>query len=288
MFPLSQRQHLFFRLVAVPLAALLAAHVVFERQFPWQPGYRFPLPWFLTVATVMLSCWQVNAWLFQRLDRRLPFHKNPVRRLGWQGLLGGSLTLLTFLVVFPNAIRLYTGRWPSPTLLATGLVVCATIATLINGIFIGLYLLKTIYFQQQETAGALNAQLTAHPPRPAADRILLETGNRTLLLRPEEIAYFYSSSGVVLLVKSDGQQITTHYKAFSGLADLLPETLFFQLNRQYIAGLHAIRSVDEEVNRKLTVHLAPALNRQHRTEPVAVSRYRSAELKKWLAQALPA
>ncbi|MFN8346522.1 MAG: LytTR family DNA-binding domain-containing protein [Spirosomataceae bacterium] len=274
------------RLIAVPLAALVASHVVFAKQFPWQAAYHFPTPYFLTVVTVMLSCWEVNVRLFLWMDGRLPFQVNPKRRIGQQVLLNGTATLLTFLSVFPMAQRLYLGRWPSVSLLMTGAVVCAAIATIVNGTFIALYLMRTIYWEKShKTAIAEEQEKKRTSSPPVLPLIRVETSSGQLILKPEEIAYFYSTGGIVLLVKTDGTKLTTRYQSLHSLTEKLPDDYFFSLSRQITAGLGAVKAVREETNRKLTVSLTPALHQQEVTEQVVVSRYRSAEFRKWLSAA---
>lgn len=283
--PLTRRKDSVARLLAVPFAALIAAHVVFYRQFPWQADYQFPWPYVLTVATVMLSCWEVNFRVFRYLDQRLPFHKNPVQRILRQLLYGGILTMLTFILVFPAAIRLYTGQWPSADLFVTGVFVCATIAIIGNGTYVGLYLIHTIYLEKQPPADELTQQLPQRPTVSSrANTLLIDTGSRQLQLSFDEIAYFYSSGGLVLLVKTDGQQLTTNYNSFTRLEDRLPAQCFFQLSRQFIVGLPAVRAVEDDQNRKLIVQITPALHKNDPHEAITVSRYRSAEFKKWFRQ----
>ena len=282
--PLTRRQHLYARLVAVPVAAFIAAHLVFYRRFPTEINYQFPWPYFLTVATVMLSCWEVNLAIFRRLDQHLPFHKNPSKRIRWQILLGGLATMATFSVVFPLAIRFYSGAWPLYPIVVSGLFVCATIATVVNGAYVGLYLIQTIYIDKQQPTQDLNSQLKQRSPTRSVELIRVEAGNGQWHLRPDEIAYFYSTGGLVLLIKADGQQLTTAYTSFTKLGDLLSDALFFQLNRQFIVNLNAIRFVRDDINQKLLVDLAPALHKTDPYEQVIVSRYRSAEFKKWFRQ----
>jgi len=284
MAPLTRRQHLYARLIAVPIAAFIAAHLVFYRRFPFEINYQFPWPYFLTVATVMLSCWEVNLAVFRQLDQRLPFHKNPSKRIRWQILLGGLATITTFSVVFPLAIRLYSGAWPLFPVVISGIFVCSTIATVVNGAYVGLYLIQTIYIEKQQPTQELNSQLKQRPTSHSAESIRVEAGNGQWRLRPNEIAYFYSTGGLVLLIKSDGQQLTTAYTSFTKLGDLLSDDFFFQLNRQFIVNLNAIRFVRDDINQKLLVGLAPALHKTDPHEQVIVSRYRSAEFKKWFRQ----
>ncbi|AKD56717.1 LytR/AlgR family response regulator transcription factor [Spirosoma radiotolerans] len=284
MAPLTRKQHLYARLIVVPIAAFVASHLVFYRRFPSEINYQFPWPYFLTVATVMLSCWESNLAVFRRLDQQLPFYKNPSRRIRRQILFGGLATMATFSVVFPLAIRLYSGAWPLYPTIISGIFVCATIATVVNGAYVGLYLIQTIYLEKQQTTQELNSQLKQLPPVNSSEMIPVEAVNGQWRLRPDEIAYFYSTGGLVLLIKSDGQQLTTAYTSFTKLGDLLSDAPFFQLNRQFIVNLNAIRFVQDDVNQKLLVGLTPALHRNDPHEQVIVSRYRSVQFKKWFRQ----
>ncbi|GAB3774703.1 hypothetical protein GCM10028818_17850 [Spirosoma horti] len=229
----------------------------------------------------MLSCWEVNLAIFRRLDQQLPFYKNPAKRIRRQIIFGGLATMTTFSIVFPLAIRLYSGAWPLYPTVISGIFVCATIATVVNGAYVGLYLIQTIYLEKQQTTQELTNQLTRLAPAHSEDLLRVEAGNGQWRLRPDEIAYFYSTGGLVLLIKSDGQQLTTAYTSFTKLGDLLPETSFFQLSRQFIVNLNAIRFVQDDVNQKLLVGLMPALHKNDPHERVIVSRYRSAQFKKW-------
>lgn len=288
MTPLTRKQHLYARLIAVPVAAFVAAHLVFYRRLPSEVNYQFPWPYFLTVATVMLSCWEVNLAVFRRLDQQIPFRKDPSKRIRWQILLGGLATMTTFSVVFPLAIKLYSGAWPLYPIVVSGIFVCATIATIVNGAYVGLYLIQTIYIEKQQSTQDLNSQIQERPTTRSGELILVETGNGQWRLHPDEIAYFYSTGGLVLLMKADGQQLTTAYTSFTKLGNLLSDTFFFQLNRQFIVNLSAIRFVRDDINQKLLVGLAPALHKTGPHEQVVVSRYRSAEFKKWFRQTEPA
>lgn len=292
MSPLTRRQHIILRLVVVPMASLLAAHVVFQQVFPGQKGYHFPWAYFLTVATVMLSCWEVNLGVFRWLDSYLPFDRQPIRRLIAQIVLGGSATLLTFALAFPLAQRLYTSHWPSVPTVLKGIVVCITLASLVNGGYAGLYLLQAFYAERgknktaQASAGS-ELLSGSNQPAGAAGLVAVDTPTGQVRLPMDQIAYFYSARGLVLLVKNDGQQVITRYSSFPGLLPTLDTHYFFHLNRQYVVSAGAVRAVQDAVNRKLIVTLVPALRRQDTQQAVMVSRYRSLELKKWL-RVLPA
>ncbi|MVM39265.1 LytTR family transcriptional regulator [Spirosoma sp. HMF3257] len=293
MSPLTRQQHIIFLVTAIPMAALVASHVVFSQVFPGQPGYQFPWAYFLTVATVMFSCWQVNLFIFHWLDTRLPFWENPTRRLIAQILVGGFATLVTFAFVFPLAQRVYIHHWPPMFIILRGVIVCITLATLVNGGYSGLYILQAFFSERQKRAAPVLVDFPAEPLKhvsltASTSLVSIDVSTGQVRLPANEIAYFYSTGGLVLVVKADGQQLTTRYSSFSQLTSGLDNHYFFQLSRQFIVGLGAVRAVQDDVNRKLVVTLVPALHKQQAKQEVIVSRYRSLELKKWLqASAVP-
>ncbi|AEI49409.1 LytTR family DNA-binding domain-containing protein [Runella slithyformis] len=286
----SRKQDRTARVIFIPIAALVASHVVFTKQFPWQATYQFPLPYFLTVVTVMFSCREVNVRLFLWMDTRLPFNVNPVERIGRQISLNAPATMGAFLVVFPLSQLVYAGRWPAFSTLITGMVVCAVIATIFNGAYIFRYLLRTIDWEKAQKSASVDDESReksrGYLP-PATSLIRVEVSHGQLLLLPEEIAYFYSTGAMVLLVKTDGAKIPTAYQALTQLSEQLTSHYFFPLSRQIVVGLGAIKAVKDDVNRKLVVSLVPSLHQHRATEQVVVSRYRSAEFSKWLQTAVP-
>ncbi|GAB4035958.1 LytR/AlgR family response regulator transcription factor [Spirosoma gilvum] len=290
MAPLTRRQHFYLRLAIVPVAALIASHVVFAQLFPGQPGYQFPWAYFLTVATVMVSCWEVNLAIYDWLDARLPFGVQPTRRLASQFVLGGVATLLTFAVVFPLAQRLYTNHWPALPTILKGVTVCVTLATLVNGGYVGLYILQAFLTERGKKAqlASETRPKESHMPTvsPETQLVTLVIHNGKLRLPVDQIAYFYSTGGLILLVKTDGQQVSTSYSSFAQLTPLLDNRYFFQLNRQFLVAQRAVRAVQDDTNRKLAVLLTPALHKHQPHEDVIVSRYRSPDFKKWLEGSL--
>ena len=287
MAPLSRQQMLVLQLALVPIAALVASHIVFSQVLPGQPGYRFPWPYFLTVATVMLFCWEVNLFVFRWLDKRLPFWQNPMQRLVNQFLLGGVATLVTFAIVFPLAQLLYTHHWPATHTILRGVTVCITLASFVNGGYAGLYLLRAFSAERQKKLEVASPEslpdfINEKPALYSPSLVAVDVASGQLRIPIDQIAYFYSTSGLVLLVKTNGQQVSTRYSSFAQLAPGLDKQYFFQLSRQFLVGLGAVRAVQDDVNRKLIVTLVPALHQQQIHQEVIVSRYRSLELRKWL------
>ncbi|MBK7871005.1 MAG: LytTR family transcriptional regulator DNA-binding domain-containing protein [Saprospiraceae bacterium] len=61
----------------------------------------------------------------------------------------------------------------------------------------------------------------------------------------------------------------------------MPQDTFFRINRQYLVHARTVRSVKEDINRKLQVNLNPEIANGH-AGPHTVSRYRSSAFKNWL------
>ena len=284
MLAIRGKKELIVKLFVIPFAATVAAHYIFGKRFPWEPDYQFPLIPFCTIALIMTVVWYANSKVFQRLDRILPFHRDPLRRLVRQFLEGASITLLLYCVIYLFITWLILGFTPTLTGFTTGMLVCIVISSLVNGIYVLAYLVHTVSFEKDQSAEAIQAALSRiKTPVETLNKIVLETGNKTTVLEDTEIAYAYSSGGNVWVIKTDGQKLLTNYDSFAKLETQLSGAAFFRLSRQYVVHHQAIRTVKEEVNRKLCIQLTPVFQPNANQEQVIVSRYRAAEFRKWFA-----
>lgn len=284
MLAIRGKKELLAKLIAIPLAALIGSHYIFGKRFPWEPEYQFPLIPFCTIALIMTLVWYANSKVFERLDRIIPFHHDPLRRLVRQFLEGASITLLLYTVIYFLITCLIFRSTPTLSGFTTGMLVCIVIASLVNGVYVLTYLLHTVSFEKDQSAEAIQAALSRiKTPLETLSKIALETGNKTTLLEDTEIAYAYSSGGNVWVIKTDGQKLLTSYDSFAKLETQLSGAAFFRLSRQYLVHHQAIRTVKEEVNRKLCIQLTPGFQPNANHERVIVSRYRAAEFRKWFA-----
>jgi LytTr DNA-binding domain len=289
MRPISAKTELIAKLIIIPIAATIAGHVIFYHQFPWQLNYSFPWFYVLRVAIIMTVTWWINAKFYDRLDAILPFYRNPTQRILRQFTEGAIATLLVFTGLFSVITYFFADKsYFNLTAFTSGLVVCTILGTLLNAAFITAYLLQTIGFEKEKTSEITlqlnkNADIKNNLKIQKPATVLIESGNSKWQLIPHEMAYFYSSGGIVFLMKTDGQKLTTNYRSFSEIENRLDNTLFFQLNRQFIVQLNAIKSVEDDINRKLIIHLLPPFSKNQDLETVTVSRYRHAEFKKWFS-----
>ncbi|AMS26062.1 hypothetical protein AEM51_02600 [Bacteroidetes bacterium UKL13-3] len=108
------------------------------------------------------------------------------------------------------------------------------------------------------------------------NRFLIKVGTKMVSIAVDQIAYFHASEKLVYLYTQQGQKHIVDY-SLDELSQLLEPTLFFQLNRQFVANIMSIQSVHTYYNGKLKVALIPTFS-----EDVTVSRERAADFKSWL------
>lgn len=118
--------------------------------------------------------------------------------------------------------------------------------------------------------------------QPINPSMILEAGSKPTIIPFGEMAYWFSSDHIVILVLINGKKITTNFNALTTFADKLLVAIFFRLSRQSITHLQSIVSITYESNRILIVELS-AVKSFNKSEKVTMSRYRSQQLKEWFA-----
>jgi DNA-binding LytR/AlgR family response regulator len=119
-------------------------------------------------------------------------------------------------------------------------------------------------------------QHTPTPPKTYRKRFLVSKGDDYLSINVEDIAYFYSENRISRLVRNDGKWFPIDPN-MDDLEQELDPTLFFRLNRQYIAQLSSIQKVSKYFNGKLKITLSPKPS-----EDVTVSREKADVFKQWM------
>lgn len=114
------------------------------------------------------------------------------------------------------------------------------------------------------------------PQKSYKNRLLVASRKSMIPVLMEEVAYFFTANEIVYLIHRDGSKYTVDQTLDSLVGDLDP-SLFFRLNRQYIANLNAIRKVHNFFNGKLKLDLNPATD-----DDVIVSRDKAKAFKAWL------
>jgi DNA-binding LytR/AlgR family response regulator len=106
-------------------------------------------------------------------------------------------------------------------------------------------------------------------------RFLVRSGNNYKYLSSDEIAFFLAEDGLVFagLLKG-GRSIVDN--TITELSEILDPEQFFQVNRNTIAGIKAIKKISGYFNRRLIMQLLPD------NHEVIVSRERVQGFKEWL------
>ena len=123
---------------------------------------------------------------------------------------------------------------------------------------------------------ALLDTLAAGTSRRNKSRFLVKQGDQLIPVSQDDIAYFFTAREITCLVRRDVKQFLVDY-TLEELDALLNPTLFFRLNRQFIASMPAISQIHTYFNGKLKLDILPDPG-----QDVLVSREKAAVFKSWL------
>jgi len=107
-------------------------------------------------------------------------------------------------------------------------------------------------------------------------RFLVRFADKLVFIQADNIAYFIAEDKYVFVITRDSKKYPLDH-TLDELDTLLDPSVFFRLNRKFIAHLASIQSIHTYFNGKLKLHLQPV-----EPEEVTVSRERAASFKKWL------
>lgn len=107
-------------------------------------------------------------------------------------------------------------------------------------------------------------------------RFLVKIGDGIVSVKAEEVSYFVSEDGVVLLVTQVAKRYALDY-TLDELENLLDASKFFRINRKVIVNINSIQKISNYFNSRLKLSL-PALG----DDESIVSRDRVNEFKLWL------
>lgn len=115
------------------------------------------------------------------------------------------------------------------------------------------------------------------PNQPAyRDRFLVTVGEKLKSIHVDDIAYFFSTSGITFVVMNTKNQYSVDLSLDTIKEQLNPDD-FFRINRQYLVRLTAIGNVVIYPKSRLKVVLNPPTD-----ETIFVSLEKAVEFKRWL------
>lgn len=108
------------------------------------------------------------------------------------------------------------------------------------------------------------------------NRFMVKMGDSIASIRSEEIAYFISEDGVVLLVTKEGKRYAVDY-SLEQLEKLLDPKFHFRINRKVLIHIDCVKKVNSYFNGRYKISY-PSLE----NDDGIVSRERVSEFKNWL------
>ena len=288
-------RHKKWQIILIPTIAFIFSCLIAQSS---GLAFRFPYRLFITLSIFTFIIWEVNIITYNHLDKKLPFYDSPEKRLFLQIVACCIATWITYSFLYFSSYILLTSSLKNISFrdFFFFLLVATGISLVINSLYVIKYLQSVLAFKETISNEKMNdllqlldkqqvitARIDNEVEKTISNSMLVETGTKSLNIPFSDMAYWYSSDGLVVLVLTDGKKITTNFQSFTTVAATLPSVIFFQLNRQFITHVQSIISVADDTNRKLIVELSTSSPTSKR-EQVTVSRYRSQELKRWVQE----
>jgi DNA-binding LytR/AlgR family response regulator len=218
-----------------------------------------------------LAWWAVRSIILY-LDRKMPYHENPRRRIIVQVLLTAAAGLAVIISLTELVSWIARGRPAVLNFYTYDIFIISIWFLVINGIYIGMHYYHE--WQQSEKRRSEEKKLRS-------GGFSVRQGSQQLLVDFSEILGFYSEAGYTYLQTCQGKKYITD-RSLDKTEELLPAELFFRLNRQYIIHRSALTGFKTAGDGKLEIQVKsagsiPAM--------VSVSRTRAAQFRKWFTPA---
>lgn len=107
-------------------------------------------------------------------------------------------------------------------------------------------------------------------------RFIVSRRDKIMSVKIEQVAYFEGEDRYVYLTKTDGSRYIIDYK-LSDLEEMLDPSIFYRLNRSFIAHFEAIDKITSMSKSRVKVDLTPAAKRD-----IVVSSANTRSFKMWL------
>jgi len=108
------------------------------------------------------------------------------------------------------------------------------------------------------------------------ERIVLQKGREYVPMNVNDIAYFFTEHRIMSVFTHEGERYFTD-KHLSDVEVELDPTIFFRLNRNYVAHIRAIQKFRPEAKGKIVIDLTPKPD-----DVVIVSQERAAAFRSWM------
>jgi hypothetical protein len=258
-----------------PVMAILAVHVGNEntlKELLLIPSY------YSDLVLAFLSSYGIGFyyhWFFIKVDRRFNWDTEMRKRFVYQVLFGVCapiIVLIGFEIIYLEILLEIPLNESSVFYLELPLV--AVFCILINLIYMILYFRK----HHQTTTEFLKKQNAVNSSTNSKSNIVVNTGQKSLNLGIDEVAYFIILEKSTFLVTRENRQYLYDVPLDQVEKDISSDK-FFQINRQIISHRQSIVSFERTETRKLKIEMNPPT-----ADPVFVSKAKSSRFMNWVNQ----
>jgi DNA-binding LytR/AlgR family response regulator len=248
----------------IPVINTINYHLTYSRvRWDWYTYATYAID----TASGFIAWWIIRKTILW-LDRKMPYEKALLKRIGWQIVLT-NLFAQGFIILATEFVNeLYTDQ-PLPTKFYTyNLFIFFIWILVINGVYIG------FYFHDQWNR---TMRLREDDRQLRATGYEVQLGKRIETIPFENIAAFYVEDGTTFL-KTTEQRNYVMDRSLNKIIIQIPSELFFRLNRKYIVHRAMLRGYTRGINGKLKASL---ISMEQLPETVTISRITAPEFKKW-------
>jgi DNA-binding LytR/AlgR family response regulator len=125
------------------------------------------------------------------------------------------------------------------------------------------------------TKGQLEEVLGLYKPS-YKTRLVVKLGDKINHIETNDIAYFYSEDKVSFIKTKEGKKYIINY-TLEQIESFIDPLVFYRINRQYIAHIKAIKTIDKYFNSRLLIGLDPKVD-----DEVLISRTKVTDFLNWL------
>jgi len=107
-------------------------------------------------------------------------------------------------------------------------------------------------------------------------RLVVRLGEKIRHIETNDIAYFFSEDKVSFIMTKEGKKFIINY-TLEQIEKFIDPHIFYRINRQFIAHIKAIKTIDKYFNSRLIIGLEPEVE-----DEVLISRTKVTDFLNWL------
>jgi DNA-binding LytR/AlgR family response regulator len=214
------------------------------------------------------AAWWGIRYIIIYLDKKMPYDANVLKRILVQLFFSSAVGLL-IIILLTELENLVAKRTPVPvSFYQYDIFIFLIWFIVLNGIYVAMYYYNAMKHMEK---------LRLEDKKIRAEGFSVKDGRKNLIVEFDAITGFFVDDDYSALITSETKKYLLD-KSLDKINPLLPDELFFRLNRQYIIHRNFIKGFTRIENGKLNVILSPSI---YFPEQVQVSRTKASDFKNW-------